>query len=137
MARSVKPPAELGPSGRRLWTSCLRRDDSLAESDNPMREVLADACRATDHIEVMERVLAAEGLMVTTMQGDAKAHPMLSEVGKTMSLKARLLVSLRMPDEVTGSKPQRRGLRAQGASKPGGRSSVTSLDRARARAGGA
>ena len=134
MARSVRPPAVLNEPGRQLWQSCLRRDDTLAESDNPMRKILLDACRVADHIEVIEGILALEGLQIDTPTGP-RAHPMFVELNKAMSLQARLLVALRMPDEQTGKKPQRRGMRAQGPSKPGG--TVTSLDRARRAAGGA
>lgn len=138
MARSVKPPADFGAPARHLWRSCLARDDSLAESDNPMRDVLLNACRLSDQIEAMQRTLTTEGLQVDTATGP-KAHPMLGEQNKAMSLQARLLTALRMPDESTGQKPQRRGMRAQGPSKPGGRksSSVSSLDRARRHAVGA
>ena len=134
MARIMKPPAALATPGRHLWTSCLRRDDSLAESDNPMRKILLDACRMADHIESMNGILSVEGLQVDSPNG-LRPHPMLTELNRAMSLQARLIVALRMPDEQTGKKPQRRGLRAQGASKPGG--TVSSLDRFQRAAGGA
>lgn len=138
MARSVRPPEDLGTGGRDLWTSCLKRDDALAESANPIRRVLLEACRLTDQIDALQRVVSADGVVISTEFGD-KVHPALVELGKQRSLLARLLVALRMPDEATGQKPQRRGLRTQGPSKPGGRKAgtVSSLDRARARAGGA
>jgi hypothetical protein len=139
MARSVKPPADLSPRGAALWRSCLRQDDTLGESDNPMREMLLEACRQADHLDALQEVCDRDGLMIETAMGP-KVNPAFVELNKGRSLLARLIVSLRLPDEASGRRPQRRGMTApRSAQKPGGRkqaTNVTSLDRARRAAGG-
>lgn len=134
MSRRIQPPSGLGSRGRRVWRNCLRQDAALEDSDNPSREIVLEAARLADHLETLDGLLSAEGLMVELERGP-KAHPALVELGKCQALLARLIVSLRLPDEVTGRKPQRRSLRTPGAQVPGGK--VTPLDRARRAAGGA
>lgn len=139
MARSVKPPFGLNDGGRDLWAACLKRDDDLTEASNPMRRLLLDACRLADQVDALHQAVTDEGVTVDTDTG-FKVNPALVELGKQRSLLARLLVSLRMPDESTGKKPQRRGMTsARNPQVVGGRSgaSVSSLDRARRAAGGA
>ena len=139
MARSIKPPADLGERGAHLWRSCLRQEDTLGESDNPLREMVLEACRQADHLDLLQAACDEQGLMIDTPAGP-KVNPAFVELNKGRSLLARLIVSLRLPDESTGKRPQRRGMTAQrSAQKPGGRKpgTVSSLDRARARAGGA
>jgi hypothetical protein len=138
MARSVKPPAGLNDRGARLWRHCLGRDDTLAESDNPLREMVLELCRLSDHLDELQDVCASRGMMFDSETGP-KVNPAFVELNKGRSLLARLMASLRMPDESTGKKPQRRGMSApRSAQKPGGRSAkVTPLDRARRAAGGA
>lgn len=134
--RSIKPPFGLADGGRALWSACLKQDDNLTDAANPLRRLLEDACRLADQIDALNERVTADGVMVSTDTGE-KVHPALVELGKQRSLLARLLVSLRMPDEATAKRPQRRGPRVQAANKPGGRTAVSSLDRARRAAGAA
>ena len=54
-------------------------------------------------------------------------HPVYVEVRQQSATLARLIAALRLPDEATGKRPQKRQLR--GVQKP---SKVSSLERARA-----
>lgn len=132
MAKRTAPPPELGTRGRRLWASCLARDESLTDDGNPMRHVLTDACRLADHLDQLAEIVDRDGLIVTGRSGPV-AHPALKQVRNGQALLARLLTTLRMPDAKTQTRPQRRG----GTRAPYNTSgSVTSLDRARKRAQG-
>lgn len=135
--RRISPPDGLGRRGRALWTSCLNSDDELTDSDNPMRAVALEAARLVDQLDTLQSIVDRDGEMISTTYGD-KIHPAFAELQKGRSLLARLVASLRIPDEQTGKRPKRRTVRTQQASKPGGRSGkVTPLDRARRAAGGA
>lgn len=120
---------DLGARGQRLWCSLLGQDKSLEDEGNPMREVALSACRTADRVEHLER-LAAETDPVVEGRGGPMIHPLLAEVRQQAQLLARLMAALRLPDEATGKKPQRRQLR--GVQQPKG---VSSLDRVRAAKG--
>ena len=59
-------------------------------------------------------------------------HPIFAEVRQQEAALARLISALRLPDEATGKRPQKRQIR--GVQKP---SKVSSLERARAAKTGA
>lgn len=113
---------ELQERGRRLWESLLERDAALVDERNPRREVALSACRAADRVERLE-VMAAEVPPVL----DGKVHPVLVEVRLQEALLARLVAALRLPDEATGKRPQKR--QSRGVYQPAG---MSSLERARA-----
>lgn len=109
-------PAGLGPRGSRLWSSLLAQDALLEDEANPMREVALQAARTADRLEYLDEQIA-------TVDDPAKA---LAEERQQSATMARLISALRLPDEASGKRPQRRQLR--GVQKP---SKVSSLDRAR------
>jgi hypothetical protein len=90
-----------------------------------MREVALTACRTADRVEHLEGLAATTDPVVEGRAGPM-IHPLLAEVRQQAALLARLVAALRLPDEATGKKPQRRQLR--GVQKP---SAVSSLERAR------
>lgn len=112
MARRVKPPPELDAAGRELWTACLARDGDLTESNNPWRHVLTEACKVADQADKLHEIVVSEGVM-----SGNRVHPALIAWRKSTALLPQLLAALRMPDERTGKRPQRRGFRVQGASR--------------------
>ncbi len=69
-------------------------------------------------------------------------HPVLVEVRQKATLLSRLIAALRLPDERTGKRPQARPVRgvhalaSPGASVKDRMRSLSSLERARARAEG-
>jgi hypothetical protein len=122
---------DLGTRGRRLWDNLLLQDASLEDETNPMREVALTACRTADRVEHLEQLAATTDPVVEGRSGPI-IHPLLAEVRQQAQLLARLVAALRLPDEATGKKPQRRQLR--GVQQP---KTVSSLDRARAAKAGA
>jgi hypothetical protein len=116
---------DLGPRGSRLWASLLSQDASLEEESAPMREVALSACRTADRVEELERRSAGVDPVVETERG-VLIHPLFAEVRQQEALLARLVAALRLPDQATGKRPQKRQVR--GVQKP---AKVSSLERAR------
>lgn len=128
-------PEGLGARGARLWNDVVEAHDLAA----PEREILLEACRCADRLERLDAYLTGEDvswLDLEKMRRDDHEYRVtvdaaLSETRQQQNIFKQLLASLRLPDEATGKKPQRRGPR--GAYKPS--ATVSSLDRARARSG--
>ncbi len=116
---------DLQARGRRLWESLLAQDVNLEDETNPMREVALSACRTADRVDHLER-MAAEVDPIIEGKAGPMTHPLFAEVRQQAALLARLVSALRLPDEATGKRPQRRQMR--GVQKP---SAVSSLERAR------
>lgn len=96
---STRTPPGLGPRGRRLWRA-VTADFELPEHENIL---LMEAARTADHLDALAVVLATDGPMV-----DGRPHPALVESLQQRLTMARLLASLRVPDE-DDTRPQRRG----------------------------
>jgi len=122
---------DLGTRGQRLWDSLLAQDSALEDESNPMREVALSAARTADRVDHLEQMAATIDPVVEG-RGGPMIHPLLAEVRQQSALLARLVAALRLPDEATGKRPQKRQVR--GVQKP---SAVSSLDRARAAKTGA
>ena len=110
---------DLGTRGARLWTSLLAQDVSLDVANNPMREVALSACRTADRVQLLEERAALVDPVVEGKSGPT-THPVYVEVRQQETTLARLIAVLRLPDEVSGKKPQRRQLR--GVQQPSGKS---------------
>jgi hypothetical protein len=114
----VTAPDGLFSGGRRLWESITDDHEDLTATQLVQLE---EACRAKDRCDQLDAMLS-EG-MDSTLLKDANA---------TANLMKQLLAALRLPDPVTGKRPQYRGPRgAQAPSVAGGK--VSSLERARQR----
>lgn len=125
-------PKELGPRGRRLWRSIAARDSKAVDVGDPRRDVALEACRAADQLDALADILATEGLTVTDpVSGRMTMHPALAATDRLRPIQARLIAALRLPDEVTGAKPQHRGIRGTHAV---GQTKVSALAQARAAA---
>lgn len=132
-----KAPTGLGSGGRALWKA-ITGDHNL---DAPQLVQLEEACRAKDRLDQLDRVLRGDVDTWAEIIGDEdhqrcrlQIAPALSKANETANLMKQLLAALRLPDEQTGKRPQYRGPRgAQKPSTPGGKSKVSSLDRARQR----
>lgn len=101
----------------------MDQDAGLAEEANPMREVALSACRTADRVDDLERRSAAVDPVFDGRNGPM-IHPLLAEVRQQSALLARLVAALRLPDEATGKKPQKRQIR--GVQQP---SSLSARDR--------
>ncbi len=121
--------SDFGIRGERLLASLVAQDESLGEESNPLRQVALAACAAADRVEQLEQMARVVEPLVDGRSGPSM-HPVFGEVRQQEALLARLVVALRLPDDVTGKRPQRRQVR--GVQHP---SKVSSLDAARQRAG--
>lgn len=135
MAADRTPPG-LGAGGRSLWTA-ITDDHDL---DATQRVQLEEACRAKDRLDRLDSLLRGDLDSWLSIQEFDDGRPAvllinsaLTQANATANLMKQLIAALRLPDEATGKKPQYRGPRgAQKPSTPGGKSKVSSLDRARA-----
>ena len=108
----------------------MSQDVELEDEQNPMREVALSACRTADRVEHLEIQSTEVDSVIEGSKGNPQMHPVLAEVRQQAALLARLVAALRLPDEASGKRPQKRQVR--GVQQP---SKVSSLDRARAAKG--
>ncbi len=113
-----KTPAGLGARGRRLW-----RDLSAVEGFDPAERVLLEeACRITDRLDALDRLVA------DSVDSERRLRVM-GEARQQANVLKQIVAALRLPDEATGKRP---GVRPpRGAYKPSPVRAVSSLERAR------
>ncbi len=104
--KTLKPPPGTGKNGAVLWR------DILASYDLEQHELqlLREAVRTVDLIDALTALVATEGVVVTSPQGD-KPHPGVVEGRQQRIVLARLLAALRLPageEEAGDRRPQRR-----------------------------
>lgn len=130
-------PKSLGVGGKKLWKS-IEDDHDL---DATQLVQLEEACRAKDRLDKLDLILSADVDTWATLVLDANCNDgtifelrmtqALPQANATANLMKQLLAALRLPDPMSGKKPQYRGARgAQKPTVPGG-AKVSSLDRAR------
>lgn len=94
--RPARPPAGLGPRGRRLWRAVIADYDlSVVE-----KEILAELARTLDRIDLLEKQLAIGGPMVAGSRGQLVLNPAVAETRQLADLAGRLARSLALPAEV-------------------------------------
>lgn len=103
-----KPPKGLAVSGRKLWSSIVKRYD-LEEHESTL---LLQACRTVDMLDALQAELDTAGMIVASPQGE-KVNPAAPELRQQRIALARLLAALRVPigDDTSKSRdarPQRR-----------------------------
>jgi hypothetical protein len=134
---TVRCPVGLAAGGKALWKAV----NELDELDAVQLVQLEEACRAKDRLDKLDCLLRGEvdawaRVFQTDVELVLKIDGALDKANTTANLMKQLLAALRLPDEQTGKRPIRRPPRgAQKPTIPGGKSNVSSLDRARARAG--
>ena len=107
MTTTPSPPKGSGTPGRALWRS-ITSTYELAEHELAL---LGQATTVADRISALDEIVNAEGAMVDDpRRGMQIAHPALSASRQERVVLARLLSTLRLPDE-TDHRPQRRGMR--------------------------
>lgn len=131
-------PAGLGSGGRSLWRSITEAHDDI---DAAQLVQLEEVCRAKDRLDKLDEILrgdtdtwatlvkargADEGILEVRVSG------VLMKANETANVMKMLLAALRLPDEATGKRPQRRGARGAYSPSSGKGEKVSSLDRARA-----
>lgn len=125
-----KPQGILEDRGLRLWTSIHEQHPKISDAE---REVALEACRVADRLERLDRICRASEPVIETDKGQLLTHPAFAEARQQQNLLKQLVASLRMPEAVSGKRPQTRP--ARGVQQPKGAGSVSSLDRARAARG--
>lgn len=132
-------PARLGDRGAALW-SAVTESHTLPAAE---LEILTEACRCADRLERLDQQLTGDDMAwldLEKMRSDDHEYRVtvdaaLSEARQQQNILKQLIASLRLPDEASGAKPQRRP-GAAGVRQPNGApkstSGVSSLARARA-----
>ncbi len=103
-----KPPAGTEAAGRRLWLSVV----AAFELDEHELVMLRQAVRTVDLLDELQRAVDADGVLVSSPQGE-RTHPGVVELRQQRIALARLLAALRLPqgaegDQQQGARPQRR-----------------------------
>ena len=135
-----KAPVGLAAGGRKLWAA-IRRDHG--DLDPTQCVQLEEACRAKDRLDKLDLLLRGDISAWADIELDHDGRPVslridsaLNQANATANLMKQLLAALRLPDPVTGKKPQYRGPRgAQVPSIPGGADEATASSRAKQRWG--
>ncbi len=99
MSSPPKPPSGLSPSGRRLWRSI----NEHLELDAHEIVLLLEACRVADRLDALEARIASDGPLFA-----GRPHPALVEARQQQLVLARLIASLRLPNDLQAPKERER-----------------------------
>ena len=106
-----KPPANLGPTGKSLWTDITEAYDL---GDRASQETLFQACAAADRAAELADRINRDGLMITTRNGAVRDNPLLRAEIAARSFVVRSLAKLGLDLEPTrhgrGRPPTRYGI---------------------------
>lgn len=108
-SKPVAVPRGLKAAGQRLWTS-VHEVYGLAPHEELL---LIEACRTADRLEKINADLSRPRL------ADDRRDRLYREARAQQAMLARLVASLRLPDDESGRRPQRRG-GARGSYRVGG-----------------
>jgi hypothetical protein len=136
-------PTGLSAGGRALWTDITEAHPDL---DASQKVTLLEACRSKDRLDKLDELLRGDvdtwATLVVDVNSDGQIFELrmtqaLAQANATANLLKQLLAALRLPDVVSGKRPQQRG-GARGAYSPTAKSGtkVSSIERARARKSG-
>jgi hypothetical protein len=136
-------PTGLSAGGCALWTDITEAHPDL---DASQRVTLLEACRSKDRLDKLDELLRGDvdtwATLVVDVNSDGQIFELrmtqaLAQANATANLLKQLLAALRLPDVVSGKRPQQRG-GARGAYSPTAKSGtkVSSIERARARKSG-
>ncbi len=103
--RIPRTPKGVGPQGKKLWSEVLGAHE-LTESETA---ILTAACRCITTLERIADELESTALTSLNARGDVVASPLVVEQRQQGASLARLLASLRIPEEPDAARPQRRG----------------------------
>ncbi len=103
--RIPRIPKGVGPQGRKLWAEVLRAHE-LTESE---MAILTACCRCVTTLERIADELESTALTSLNARGDVVASPLVVEQRMQSACLTRLIASLRLPDDDSDARPQRRG----------------------------
>src|SRR5262249_42945563 len=92
-----EPPQPLGDVGRALWDRLLADRDLPSERE---RELLLNACVATDRAAALGVEIERDGAVVTSTTGHKREHPGVRAELHYRALATRCLALLKPPDRV-------------------------------------
>jgi hypothetical protein len=104
-------PEGLGAAGAALWAKFVPAFVFEAREE----AVLVLACRQQDDIATLEAALADEGAVVTGSRGQQRVNGALAELRQARLAQARLLGSLKLPEEDDDKPRDAKSKRAQHA----------------------
>jgi hypothetical protein len=99
---ALPAPKGTGPAGRKLWQSVT----SQYELSGHEEALLVELTRIADRLEALNAAIAKDGELVGN-----RPHPALQEARLQQVVFGRLMAVLRVPDEESGHRPQRRSMR--------------------------
>lgn len=123
MAAGTRTPAGFGRGATALWRAVT--DDHTLDATQLVQ--LEEACRAKDRLDKLDLILRADvdtwAKLTVDINGDGQVYELrmtqaLAQANATANLLKQLLAALRLPDEVSGKRPQQRP--ARGAYKSTG-----------------
>lgn len=103
--RILRTPKGVGPQGRKLWSEVLSEHE-LTQSE---LAILTAACRCITTLERIADELESSALTSLNARGDVVASPLIVEQRQQSAALTRLIASLRLPDDDSDARPQRRG----------------------------
>src|SRR4051812_16747276 len=109
--RKPAAPAGLAARGRRFWTQTV----GVYELSDSELNLLAEACRTLDQLEVLAAQVTADGTMIPGAAKQLVLHPAIGEARAQRVVLHRLLASLQLPDEDGASVPTTTTMRARRA----------------------
>lgn len=144
LPKPQRAPAGLSAGGRALWRAVA--DDHVL--DGVQLAQLTEACRMKDRCDKLDAALRGDGhtwmQLVVDINSDGAVYELritnaLAKANETANSMKQLLAALRLPDDASGKRPQRRGPRGaqkptQAGGTPASVGTVSSMDRARERA---
>lgn len=110
MASKPSPPKGLKPAGAALWRSIVGKWDLRPDE----LRILREAAREVDLIDIMERELAGDKVMIAGSMGQRVVNPLITELRQHRATLAQLLRQLKLPDE-SGGEQETRSTQARAA----------------------
>lgn len=104
MAGRQNAPSGMKNSGKKLWVA-ITSDYELEEHE---LLILKEACRTADRLDELDKDMENEPLTVVNSKGDETANPRIVEQRQQSLTFARLVASLKLPNDA-GQVPQARG----------------------------
>lgn len=95
MAGRKNAPSGMKASGKKLWVA-VTEDYELEEHE---LIILKEACRTADRLDELDKDMQGEPLVVVNQKGDETANPRIIEQRQQSLVFARLMASLKLPDE--------------------------------------
>ena len=98
-------PKGVGTQGKKLWREVLSEHE-LSQAE---LSILTAACRCITTLERIAEELESGALTSLNARGDLVSSPLVVEQRQQSATLTRLIASLRLPEDNSDDRPQRRG----------------------------